>query len=65
MPYQFDTVEKFFVLLFGAIVVGIIVTNPGGVAGIFQGLANFTGKTVGAFAGSQGFAGRATNVSSF
>lgn len=43
------TVEKFLVLLFGAIVVGIVVTNPSGINGIFQGLAGFTQKTVGAF----------------
>jgi hypothetical protein len=50
------TVEKFLVLLFGAIIVGIVVTNPSGINGFFQGLAGFTSKTVGAFA-PKGFAG--------
>ena len=50
------TVEKFLVLLFGAIIVGMVVTNPGGVKGFFTGVADFTSKTVGAF--STGFAGK-------
>jgi hypothetical protein len=43
------TVEKFLLLLFTAIIVGIVVTNPSGMTGFFQGLANFTSGTVGAF----------------
>lgn len=48
--------EQFLALLFGAIVVGIVLTNPRGVQGILQGLSTFTGETVQAF---QGFSGRA------
>ncbi len=55
MPYEFTAVEKFFVLLFGAIVIGIIVTNPRGVRGVFEGLATFTRESVNAFSGGKGF----------
>jgi hypothetical protein len=51
-------IEKFLILLFGAIIVGIVVTNPKGVNDFFLGIAGFTSKTVGAFSGNQGFAGR-------
>lgn len=51
-----STVEKFLVLLFGAIVVGIVVTNPNGIAGILNGLAGFSSQTVKAFSG--GFAAK-------
>ncbi len=54
--------EKFFILLFTAIIVGIVVTNPGGIQGLFAGLANFTSGTVGAFSGGQGFAGRTNSI---
>lgn len=57
------TVEKFLLLLFTAIIVGIVVTNPGGVNGFFQGLANFTSGTVGAFSGGKGFAARTSSMS--
>lgn len=57
------TVEKFLLLLFTAIIVGIVVTNPGGIQGLFQGLANFTSGTVGAFSGGQGFANRTGSYS--
>jgi hypothetical protein len=50
------TIEKFLILLFGAIIVGIVVTNPAGISGFFQGLGGFTSKTVEAFSG--GFAGK-------
>ena len=56
-----STIEKFLVLLFGAIVVGVVVTNPAGIEGIFQGLAGFTSKTVDAFSGGRGFAARSGN----
>ena len=52
-----DTLEKFFALVFTAIIVGIVVTNPQGVKGIFQGLASFTSGAVGAFSGNKGFGG--------
>lgn len=55
----FDTVEVFLGLLFGAIIVGIIFTNPAGVKGLWEGLADFSGKTVEAFSGKGGFVGRA------
>ncbi len=51
-----STLERFLALLFGAIIVGLVVTNPGGVEKILKGFATFTGETVQAF---QGFAGRA------
>ena len=57
-----STIDKFIGLLFLAIIVGIVVTNPGGIAGFFQGVANFTSKTVGAFSGNQGFAARTNSV---
>ncbi len=57
------TVEKFLILLFTAIIVGVVVTNPSGVNGFFQGLANFTSGTVGAFSGGQGFAARTSSLS--
>jgi hypothetical protein len=55
------TIEKFLVLLFGAIVVGIVVTNPAGISGLLSGLAGFTSRTVGAFSGNKGFAARTGN----
>lgn len=51
-----SAVERFLALLFGAIIVGLLVTNPRGVEGILKGFATFTGETVGAFGK---FAGRA------
>lgn len=57
-----STIEKFLILLFTAIIVGIVVTNPGGINGFFSGLAGFTSKTVGAFTGGGGFAGRSTGT---
>jgi len=48
------TVEKFLILLFGAIIVGIVITNPQGLSTMFSGLSNFTSSTVKAF---QGFSG--------
>jgi hypothetical protein len=52
-------IETFLTALFGAVVIGIVVTNPNGVVGFFNGLAGFTSKTVTAFSG--GFAGRTGN----
>lgn len=46
-----SAIERFLALLFGAIVVMLVVTNPSGVRAILQGLATFTGETVGAFSG--------------
>lgn len=46
-----DTVKQYLALLFGAIVVGLVLTNPRGVEAIIQGLASFTGRTVEAFTG--------------
>lgn len=46
--------EQFLALLFGAIVVGLVVSNPEGVKGILQGFASFTGETVQAFSGFGG-----------
>lgn len=55
------TVEKFLILLFTTIIVGIVVTNPGGVQGAFAGLANFTTGTVGAF--GKNFANQTSSLS--
>ena len=55
----FDTLEVFLGLLFGAIIVGIIFTNPQGVKALWEGLADFSSKTLEAFAGQGGFVGRA------
>jgi hypothetical protein len=55
------TVDKFLLLLFTAIIVGIVVTNPGGIMGFFQGLTTFTAGTTNAF--SSGFAGRTSSFS--
>jgi hypothetical protein len=51
-----QTVERFLALLFGAIVLALVITNPRGVEAILKGFATFTGETVGAFGR---FAGRA------
>lgn len=56
-------VEKFLLLLFTAIIIGVVVTNPNGVNGFFTGLANFTSGTVGAFTGGGGFAARTNSYS--
>jgi len=55
------TVEKFLVLLFGAIIVGVVITNPQGLSTMFSGLSNFTSSTVKAF---QGFSGGGSGYSS-
>ncbi len=52
------TAETLLTLLFGAIVIGVMVTNPEGVKAFFQGVATFTGNTVDAFSGKKGFAAR-------
>ena len=52
-----DTLERFLGLLFTAIIVGLLITNPRGVEATLRGFAEFTEKTVGAF--GRGFAGRA------
>lgn len=44
-----QSLERFLALLFGAIVVGLVITNPSGVKAITSGLAEFTVGTVGAF----------------
>lgn len=49
------TIEKFLILLFAAITTGIIVNNPTGVKGLLEGFGAFTGETVKAFSGGQGF----------
>jgi len=52
------TLEKFFILLFTAIIVGVIVTNGPGVNSFFRGLADLSGRIVNEFSGGKGFAGR-------
>jgi hypothetical protein len=51
-----STLEKFLALFFGVILVGVVITNPGGLKAIFDGLTVFTRGTTQAFA-PQGFAG--------
>ncbi len=46
--------EQFLALLFGAIVVGVVITNPRGVEAIIKGLGEFTSSTVGAFSQFRG-----------
>lgn len=46
--------ETFLYLLFTAIIIAIMVTNPKGIAGILTGLGNFGGNVVGAFFGGRG-----------
>lgn len=46
--------EQFLALLFGAIVVMLVITNPRGIESILTGLTEFTRGTVGAFAGRGG-----------
>lgn len=41
--------EQFLALLFGAIIVGLVLTNARGVADILRGFASFTGETVKSF----------------
>lgn len=44
--------EQFLALLFGAIVVMLVITNPRGIEAILSGLGQFTSATVGAFRGA-------------
>ena len=44
-----EAFKTYLTLLFGAIVVGLIVSNPGGVSAILNGLASFSGQTVESF----------------
>lgn len=48
-----QTLERFLALLFGAIVVMLILTNPSGVNAVINGIAKFTTGTVSAFAGAR------------
>ncbi len=50
------TIEKFLILLFTAIIFGLILTNPRGVSEFFHGIAGFTSSTVTAFSGGRGLA---------
>ena len=44
-----DAFKQGLALLFGAIVVGLIVSNPSGVSAILNGLASFSSQTVESF----------------
>jgi len=46
--------EQYLGLLFGAIILGLLVTNASGVAEILKGFASFTGETVQSFSGFGG-----------
>jgi hypothetical protein len=49
-----DTLERFLGLLFGAIIVGLLISNPRGIEATLRGFAEFTQRTVGAFAQFRG-----------
>jgi hypothetical protein len=44
-----EAFSKGLALLFGAIVVGLVVSNPRGVEAVLNGLASFSSQTVRAF----------------
>jgi hypothetical protein len=44
-----DTLERFLGLLFGAIIVGLLISNPSGIRATLEGFAAFSERTVRAF----------------